>query len=139
MVFVLVISVNCFISFPEMVPLSLLQGSRRYAMVNLVYALVIIATTVFTYFMIDETNGLVLLAVVSTVGAVARLGWFETLIRRLKTIAPGEGQEFDRELSKRLFKFGSKSFLQGGAYQIEAGMPVVAIGLLLGLCATDDY
>ena len=131
--FLSIIALQAFISFPGVVAGGCLDGYQKYYVKNFLTFLDSIFVVTVTLLFINKDNALILLASLSTFSLLWKCMAYWVLLAR----EPDYPLYFDRRyLSgptlRALLGFGIKSFIQGVSNQIQSRSGVFLIGAFLG-------
>ena len=132
-VFLAIMAVQVFISFPGVVGGGCLDGFQKYYVKNFLTFIDVIFVLILTLLLINKDNALILLAATSTFSLVWKCVAYLVLLAR----EPGYPLYFARRhLSKTMLRsllgFGIKSFIQGVSNQLQSRSGVFLTGLFLG-------
>ncbi len=130
--FAVLIAANFFLAIPGLVSLSLLEGDQQFRFRNLVQGGLAIGGAACAYFLMPVHDPLVVLASIAVIVALFRLVITEIALRSKGVIATGRRMSFEVRKVCELISFGAKSFMQGTALQLEAGLPIVLLGIVAG-------
>ena len=131
--FLAIIALQVFISFPGVVGGGCLDGFQKYYVKNFLTFIDAFFVLTVTLLFINKDNALVLLASTSTFSLLWKCIAYLILLAR----EPGYPLYFERRhLSKTMLRsllgFGIKSFIQGVSNQLQSRSGVFLIGLFLG-------
>lgn len=139
-IFLAIMSVQVFITFPGIVAVGCLEGYQVYYIKNLLTFMDAFVVLTITLVYISKTNALLLLAFTSTLSLVWKYVAYLIILRRDRHYPLYFSR---RHLSvstlRSLLGFGIKGFIQGVSYQIQSRSGVFIIGLFLGAASVPLF
>lgn len=135
-----IIGIQLVFRFPGFVAESFLEGFQKYYLKNNITIFNSIVGSTVLYFLITPQNGLVLLALINSVGLSLKYVVYAFLLTRESHggLRP-DVRYFDIQTLKRLLSFGFKSFIQGVSTRIENATDSLIIGIILGPAMVPFY
>lgn len=134
------LAIHLVTQFPSLVNDGAFEGFQKYTLKNTLLNIKNVLIAVFVYYFIEQYDGLLVLATVSTAGMVAKYFIGAALLR----MQCNGGLKFSlRDVSFAVFfrslRFGGKSFIQGICSRIQVGSDRIIIGYFLGPAMVPLY
>ena len=131
--FLAIIALQVFISFPGIVASGCLDGYQNYYLKNLLTFIDAFVVLSITLLFINKHNALILLASTSTFSLVWKYAAYLVLLRKEPDYPLYFGSRYlSRATLRSLLGFGIKGFIQGISNQIQSRSGVFVIALFLG-------
>lgn len=136
----LLIAIQLAFKFPGIVSESFLEGFQQYYLKNLVTIINTIIGASIIYALISDSNALILLALINTIGLSIKYVVFFIFLTKEKdsqlrfSIADGSIEKL-----KTLLRFGLKSFVQGISFRLETGTDALVIAYFIGTSTVPFY
>jgi O-antigen/teichoic acid export membrane protein len=138
--FLAIMSVQVFITFPGIVAVGCLEGYQVYYIKNLLTFLDAFVVLGITLVFISKTNALLLLAFTSTLSLVWKYVAYLILLRRDRHYPLYFRRRYlSGSTLRSLLGFGIKGFIQGVSYQIQSRSGVFIIGFFLGAASVPLF
>lgn len=138
--FLLIISVHLFFKFPGIVVESFLEGFQKYYLKNSITVINSIIGAFVLVALVSETNALILLALVNTIGLSLKYGiYFLFLSKDSEYPTKFESTLASFATLRELLRFGLKSFVQGISFRLERGTDALVIAYVIGASVVPFY
>lgn len=138
--FLAIIAVQVFITFPGIVALGCLEGYQQYYTINLLTFIDALLVLTVTLSFIARTNALILLAGTSTFSLVWKYVAYLVLLRRESEFPLYFGRRYlSWARLRNLLGFGIKGFIQGVSNRIQSRSGVFIIGIFLGAASVPLF
>lgn len=135
-----VIAVQVFITFPGIVAVGCLEGYQVYYIKNLLTFIDAFVVLAITLLLISRTNALILLASVSTLSLVWKYVAYLILLGRDRDYPLYFRRRYlSASTLQSLLGFGIKGFIQGISYQIQARSGIFITGIFLGAASVPLF
>lgn len=131
---VVLIAVGCqlLFTFPGYVAESFLEGFQKYTIKNNITIFNSIIGASLLYYFINDSNGLILLALLNSIGiSIKYLIYFYLLATNKHGAFRINFSKSSFTMMHELFMFGGKSFIQGIGHRLESGSAPLIIAALL--------
>jgi O-antigen/teichoic acid export membrane protein len=136
--FLLLVGCTIFFSFIRQATEGALEGKQLYVMKNIAKLFIKFISAAYLYFNLTAENGIILLIQVTLTASIARVILFNILLwlaqPPINIFTPPSFEMF-----KTLFKFGSKSLINGIGLALEHASGAFLIGVLLTPAAIPLY
>ena len=134
------LAIHLVTQFPSLATDGAFEGFQKYRLKNTLLNIKNVLIAVFVYYYIDQYDGLLVLATVSTAGMVVK--YFIGVV--LLQMPRNGGLKFSlHDVSLPVFfrslRFGGKSFIQGIASRVQVGSDRIIIGYFLGPAIVPLY
>jgi O-antigen/teichoic acid export membrane protein len=138
--FLAIIAIQVFISFPGIVALGCLEGYQQYYTINFLTFIDTFIVLTITLSFIAKTNALVLLAGLSTFSLVWKYAAYLVILRRDPEYPLYFGRRYlSWDKLRSLLGFGIKGFIQGISNRIQSRSGVFIIGIFLGAASVPLF
>jgi O-antigen/teichoic acid export membrane protein len=132
-VFLAIIALQVFISFPGVVAGGCLDGYQQYYVRNFLTFIDAFIVTGITLTFINKENALILLASTSTFSLLWKCVAYLVILRKEPDYPLYFGSQYlSKSMLRSLLGFGIKGFIQGVSYQIQSRSGILLIGFFLG-------
>ncbi|MDY6824157.1 MAG: oligosaccharide flippase family protein [Thermodesulfobacteriota bacterium] len=138
--FLMIIGVQLLFRFPGLVAESFLEGFQKYYLKNTITIVNSVIGSSILYLLITPGNGLLLLALVNTVGLSLKYLIYGFLLSQKgnNRLTP-KFQYINLKTLKVLMSFGFKTFIQGVSARVQNATDSLVIGIMLGPAMVPFY
>lgn len=138
--FLAIIAVQVFITFPGIAAVSCLEGYQKYYVKNLLTFIDAVLVLTVTLSFISRVNALILLASMSTFSLVWKYVAYLVLLGKDREFPLYFGRKYISGAKLRsLLGFGVKAFIQGVSNQIQSRSGIFIIGIFLGAASVPLF